>query len=535
MDAHKAKISELEAKIAELKAGKDADGADQLAIAREIIAARAELTAARTELAEIAEAFADEEVAEVEADVEDSADVEDDAEVIAEDAVPATLAASAGDGEDSPTATPSVPTIALTASGSMGGVNGGTTLDRESLRRVLAGTLQAGHGAGSGRILEINRWDDSAIDAPSEANSAIQNTRLIREAQRKHAAGERNGALALTAGACFCGPDQVLEDLGLTGDRGRPVAGVFPSIPVNGGFSFFRDLTINPDSGSVGVWTCTDQDAVDPDDPLTWKPCPELDCFTQISSYPYMVKACTTVQRTHKWAHPEQVDTWIEKLRLEYDRVAEKKLLSIIEADAVNTLTVGTVSMAAHGLLAQTLYALGSLSFSLGYQFRSSAIEGHVVIVPKGFYDSLLTDELLRGFPSGIKTKGEITSLIQNAYGVRLVERLDEPTGALSTAAAATVTALNAGGPIDAVPNPLQPGTFRMHIVRPDQWVHGEGTFVGADWFVDNEMILQNKLQYFWENVETLVRTGVEKAYVVDVDCCINGSYTDLVVGPDCS
>jgi len=240
------------------------------------------------------------------------------------------------------------------------------------------------------------------------------------------------------------------------------------------------------------------------------------------------------VQRTHKWAHPEQIDTWIEKLRLEYDRVAEKQLLALIEADAVNTLEVGTANMAAHGLLAQTLYALGSLSFALGYQFRSTAIEGHVVIVPRGFMDSLLTDELLRGFPSGIKTKGEVQSLIQNAYGVRLVERLDEPAGALSTAAAATVTALNAGGNIDAAGTPLQPPQFRMHIVRPDQWVHGEGVFVGADWFVDNEMIMQNKLQYFWENVETLVRTGVEKAYIVDVNCCINGSYTDLVVGPDC-
>lgn len=547
-------IVALEAEIVALKAGdKTLDNA------RLVLAKKEELATARASLIEIETAFAEDEApaeeaapAEEEAapaveaapaeetapivevvtdEPAEAAPVEDEVVVEPEAVIPVALAASGVDTDASPTVEADEqrhPGFTLTAAGNMGGVATGAELTRDKLAAMLNASNTGRHPSGGKvRILEMNRFA-SDVRVPSSNHGAIENTRIIAEARKNH-----QQPLSLVAGACFCGPDEVDPSIAAVGRRGRPVAGVFPSIPINGGFRYLRDLAIDPDSGSVNIWTCTDQDAVDPDDPDTWKICSELDCFDEIDVVPYMVTGCTTVRRQQQWAHPEQVDAWLNKLMIEYDRVAERQLLDLIEADATPALVVGNGTMLTHGLLSQLEYALGSLSFSLGYQFRADALAGHTVIIPRGFTQALLTDELIRGFPSGIRTESELRSLITGAYGVNLVERLDESTSQ-AAAAAATVTNLNTGGAIDTAPPFLQTELTRLYVVKPDQWVHGEGVLVGADWHTDNELLRQNKTQYFWENVEVLERTGVEHAYLVDIEGCINGGRSDLVTPPDC-
>jgi hypothetical protein len=539
VDALKAKIEQLKARLAELKAGEQT--AENAAL---IIEARAELNAATAELAVLVEAFegddGETEEAEVEAPAEEEApaEVEAPAETPAEPEVeapagPVALAASATDTppvEDEPVAA-----MVLTASAGTSGVTPGTSLERGDVMRVLqAASAGAGHLTnGKVRMFEIDRWGDDA-DAPSETKSAIENTRILREARNRHVAGESTRPVALTAANCFCGPTELIREQGVVGDRGRPVAGLFPSIPLRGAFRAMSDLAFNVDNaGSTVQWTCDDQDLVDPGDPLTWKPCTELDCFTEDEYVPYMVVACTTVRRQHRWAHPEQIERWLELLMVEYDSVAETILLDTIEADAGAPLTVGAAGnlMEQHGLLAKLHYALGSLSYSLGYEFRSSALAGHTVIAPRGMTDAILADEKLRGFPSGVRSSAELVTDIEQSYGVRLVERMDEPTSRKADAAA-TVAALNAGGAIDGITTPLLPPTFRLMVLDTSQWVHGEGVLVGADWHVDIDLLKQNKMTYFLENVEILERLGARKSYLIDVPGVIAGSYTDLVAPP---
>lgn len=537
MDEQKALVEELKAKLAELRGG-DAT----IDAARQIIEVKRDLAKAEDDLAVMAEAFADDpepeadpepaeeqeapaepETPEAPADPEPAADPEDATPVAPELALAASGAASptANDGEQHPGFT-------MTAAANLGGVSVGQQLDRDRIRFMLQSTMNSNHPSGGKvRLLEMNRFaEDTPV--PSSAKAPIENSRIIAAARKA-----KQEPLMLTAGACFCGPDQVIPDIEMYGRRGRPVAGIFPTIPINGGFRYLRDLTIDPDSGSVAIWTCDDQDLVDPEDPDTWKQCSELDCFDEIDVVPYMIYGCTTVRRQHQWAHPEQVDAWLDKLMVEYDRVAERQLLDLIEADAANSLVVGNDQMSGHGLMSQLVYALGSLAFSLGYQFRADALAGHTAIVPRGFLEAVVTDELLRGFPSGIRTTAEVRSLISGTYGVTLVERLDE-SSATAAAAATTVTNLNAGGDIDTTPPYLLPEFWRVHIVKPDQWVHGEGTLVGADWYADDALLRQNKRRYFWENVEVLERTGVEKAYMLDIEGCINGARSDLATPPDC-
>lgn len=582
MDALKAKISEAREQLAELKKGEQT-----LENAQKIQALRAQIKADETELATLEAAYADDEVDAPAAtkvdEVEpgkDANDVQPDETIEKPDTVtpspvaPATPApapaapqapAEGEDDEDEGAGTPDAtgpvalaasgadvsPTaggvndrvlraMTLTASGSAAaaGLNPGTQLDRDGVGRVLQAAANAAGGlAGRTRILEIGRWGDDA-DVIGEHRTPIENSRLIADARARHLQGKENRPVALTAAGCFCGPDELIRETGVVGRRGRPFASLFPSIPINGGFRAMPDLAFNVDTGlrsGVSQWTCADQDAVDADDPLTWKPCAEIECFTEETYVPYAVEACVTVERFHRWAHPEQVDAWINLLGIEYDSLAETLLIDKIETDAGTPLTIGAAGglMEEHGLLAKLIYALGSLSFSLGYQFREGegVLEGYTLSVPVGMAEAVLADEQIRGFPTNIRTKQELLSRLEQSYGVRMVERLDEST-TRKAAAIATVNALNAGGAIDDNATPLLPPTFRMYLIPTAGYVHAEGTLVGADWHVDDALLRQNRMRYFLENLELLENLSVRKPHIIDVPGVILGSYSDLVAPP---
>lgn len=543
VEQYKQKIAELEAQLKEVRADSELKGVER---ARKITEIAGELKRHRAELVEVEEAEAaladaDKPALEVVAEGGDGTEtpVEVPAEggdtapaetAPAEDAAPVALAASASDDDDK--GGEFVPPVRFVAASTNAGTEMGANLGQDQILTMLQASSKAGTGRQS--LLKVSRFNE-ADEAVHANKSAIENSRIIANARQKNLQ-----PTTLTAAACFCGPDQIKADFGVIGQLGRPVAGLFPTIPIaTGGFTYYPDIAINPDSGSVNLWDCTAQAAVDPNDDSTWKHCSELDCFTPQSALAYMVTACTIVQKTHQWAHPEQVNTWLDKLRLEYDRLAEVALLNIIDDAAGTPLTVGAAAggMLNFGIKAQIEYALAELSFSLGYQFRAAGLAGHTVITPRGLIDAMVADEHIRGFDRGA-SRAEIVRSVFEDYGVTLVERLDEPNrDGIPAAATATVTALNAGGAIDAqgvepAKTPLRPAFSRLYVLRPDQWVHAEGTMVNADWHTDTALLRQNRMLYFWENVELLVQTGLEKPHIVDIYGPINGARADLVTPP---
>ena len=570
------KLEALRAELAEIKSGdRTPETAEKLTAKRaEIAEAQTELTAAEAQAAEVEAAFADADGDEAPAAPADGdgdgtgdaapaapaapatpatpaapdAPADGDAGDAGDGAAtggPVALAASgAGDraGGDAGTGDAAVQPMVLTASGSAGqaGLTPGMTLDRDSLGSILtAAGAAAGVISPRTRVVSIDRFGEGV--APLSNNlSTMENTRLLAKARGDFAKSKigNNRPVALTAAGCFCGPDDLIRTTGVVGRRGRPFAAMFPTIPISGGFRAMPDLAFNVDTGlrsGVSQWTCVEQGDVDPDAPGTWKPCAEIECFTEQTYEPYAVVACVTVERFHRWAHPEQVDAWINLLGIEYDSLAETLLIDQIEAEAGTPLTVGDTGdlMADHSLVAKIIYALSSMAYPLGYQFREGAgvLEGYTLSVPVGMAEALYADEKLRGFPSGINSKEAIVAAIESGTGVRMVERLDESTSR-KAAAAATVAAMNAGGAIDDATTPLLPPTFRMYLIPLEGYVHGEGTIVSADWHVDDPLLRQNKLRYFLENAEILANLSVRKPHIIDVPGEIKGSYTDLVLAP---
>lgn len=562
----KAKIEELQARKAELLAGEQT-----LDAATELTKIRAELPGLETQLAEAEAAFAPDPVAETDGDGDGDGDKGGEGD---KDAPAAPVAPDAPKTDDTPVADPApegkdkddetpapagdtsitpAPALAagggapdegrllkpmvLTASGAAAsaGMQPGSEMGRDEVAAVLtAAGKAAGVITGKTRVLEISRWGEDRDDVLRD-QSAIENSRIIAKAIAAHEAGKGTRPVALQAAGCFCGPDELIRETGVVGRRGRPFAAMFASIPSQGGYRAMPDLAFNVDTqlrAGVSQWTCDDQTAVDPNDPDTWKPCAEINCFTEETYVPYAVEACVTVERFHRWAHPEQVDAWINLLGIEYDALAETLLIDKIEADAGTPLTVGTALMQEHGLFAKVLYALGSLSYALGYQFREGegVLAGYTLNVPVGFTSALWADEALRGFPSNYTTVESMLAKIRET-GVTITERMDESSSRKADAAN-TVTALNGGGAIDGNTTPLLPPTFRMYLIPTSGYVHTEGVMVGADWHVDADLLQQNKMRYFLENIESLDNLSVRKPHIIDVPGVIAGSYTDLVAPP---
>lgn len=575
-------IAKLQGEIGDLKKGdRTKDGAEKLTAKRtELTTAKADLVTAEAEQAEIDKAFEDsdedketqapdpqaasgpkegeaepgktaEEVLAPDPAKDDTGtvttegDKSKDGEKDAEGKAPAaSLAASgadrAGAGAEG-AATGPLPMTLMASGASVGaGVTAGETMDRDTLGKILtASSYAATVPTGKTRILGMNRFGEVPGEGVvSDYNTGMVNSRLIAKARAAFTAGKGNRPAPLTAAGCFCGPDELIRTTGVVGRRGRPFASMFPTIPISGGFRAMPDLAFNVDTGlrsGVSQWTCVDQAAVDAGDPDTWKPCADLTCFTEETYEPYAVTACVTAERFHKWAHPEQVDAWINLLGIEYDALAETLLIDQVETEAGTPFTIGAAGglMENHGMVAKLIYALSSFAYPLGYQYREGAgvLDGYTLSTPVGMAEALYADEMLRGFPSGVTSKEQIVAKIENGTGVRMVERLDESTSR-KAAAAATVIALGAGGAIDANDTPLLPPSFRLYLIPLEGYVHGEGVMVAADWYTDDGLIRQNRLRYFLENLEILVNLSVRKPYILDVPGVIVGAYTDLTEGP---
>lgn len=535
------KIADLKAELAEVRANDELSVTERskqvLRLAGEIKATDAELTEAKAADAALAELDAGDEAQKEAAEADKAAEDEKPEEKVvevekAEDA-PVALAASAAETDEKPDEKGDGPGMVLTASSAIGSISTGSDLSREDVLAQLQYSSRSKDG--KARMFEMNRFPNGT-PALSSANSPIENSRIMRDAR---AADQQ--PLNLTAAACFCGPDEIKSDFSVIGRLGRPVAGMFSSGSIGtGGFTFYPDIAIDPDSGSVNLWDCTLQAGVDPEDDSTWKQCSELDCFTPQDALAYMITGCTIVQRTHQWAHPEQVNVWLDKLRLEYDRLAETALLNIIDDAAGTPLTVGAAGggLVGHGIVSQVVYALGNVDGPLGYEFRDKGLDGMTLLAPRGFTKAALADERMRGFPNNIRTEGDLIQYMYTSFGVRLVERLDEANrDGLPAARAATVTALNAGGAIDAQSTepgktPLRAAFSRFYLIDPSQWFHAEGTMVAADWHVDRELLLQNRMLYFWENLEMLVQTGLQKPHIIDIYGPVNGARSDLATPP---
>lgn len=532
-EARAQRIAEIRARVAELRAQEVITAAEL----DELRSLKGEFDTLRTadEAAAIADAIGDEPEAEPEAtEAEPEAPTDEPAaepEAAPEAAAPRVTAeealAAASAAEPAAEATPEteVPQRArLVASAHAEGAAAGSDMQWQDFQRIMRGASGIAKSGGSAERRYGNIQRHFGGDMLSDRNNASENTRILNAAAQR-----TDRPLDLITAACFCGPDQADNSINRSGIDARPVAGAFNSVPVQGRFRYIPDVTFADVAAGTQQWTCTDQDAVDPDVPSTWKPCVDLACQTDITVEPYMVPACATIDITTQLSNPELVDAFLSKLGVVHARLAETLLLDQIVA----TSHYPTIAAGSFGLLWELERFLSGVHGIASYELRENP-ESYVMMVPPGMLDLLVADQHLRGAQQPLN-KSDIIRLIQESYGVRVQEILDIDTAhtALYPTSTAAWGALGVATPFAGSGN--LPDQFVAYILDPSDYSHGMSDLVEAGYRTDGNLTRQNRVQWFTEGTEFLEKRGQKASITLQIDSCANGAASAMVAPPACT
>lgn len=544
------KTKELVAEIAELKAEQEAAAAAEAALAEAEAPAEesegedstaegdaAETTGGDPEEAEAdaeesgdAEAAADE--ATSDADAGEASEGSDDTEqaeaaggdteeqTVNENTEAEALAATAS--TDKPTGESTKPKTRITAAVTTDGFSAGQPLTWEDIRR--GGQLAKSRQEGRQIIAAIDRGIPG--DAVHGGRSADENARIMAQATKVDHP-------SLTA-ACFCDPADAVKEIQTCGVDARPVLNSFRTVPVTGRFKYTKDLGLADVDGAAVIWECADQDAVDIDNPATYKPCVELDCGTEIEVEPYAIPVCGTYDTFVELSHPQRVQAFMDKLSVLHARVAERKLLDEIRAASrIFTYTGG------QGAYNSLVHVLGQLASPLQYGERLGSFEGYNAYVPVGTIEALTTDLLLSGtrsFDTAAKARAFVVDTL-NSLGISsIIEILDVDTSNETDHYLPPVAALPAiNTPTEWVAADNAVGTHKLYLLRPEDFRVGLSSIVEAGTIRDASLVKANKVQWFMEGLEFIEKTGCGESIVLEIEACTNGLGSGNGSEPDCA
>lgn len=432
-------------------------------------------------------------------------------------ATPEALAAALGGvkSDDNPGSGDQPKGLAIVASAASYGVQPGENLAVESWQRIhrLASGAQAGVRQTFATIMR-----HGSEKAVSNRNSPIENTVLMSQPMEK-----MNALSALTAAACYCGPNAVDRTIDSQGRTERPFAAQFRSVPFTGPFDYRREMNLGDVQNGVTLWDCNDQEAVEAATPGTWKPCVTLDCGDMVTVTPYAIPACGLFSTFQQLSDPELVDDFINKLGIYYARLAEQALIDKVRAD--NTLL--TYNPVGHGLLSQIVGALSNLSAVAGYT-RRLGWDNYTLFLPPGMVTALVADENRRGFSRGATREAIIAQI--RALGVgNVVEMIDLDTTAEVGLLTAAGDLIDPGATV-ALDLCTMPETWTIHLVPTGAYVRGESTLVEAGYQRDANLIRQNMVQYFFEGHEFIEkRDPAVPGWTIELGGSATGGATALV------
>lgn len=418
--------------------------------------------------------------------------------------------------------------IALIASGNVGGTNPGDRIDARAIDRIHRHARAANPGKGEVKAIFASM---AVSDGPtiSERNTAEHNSALMASASVGH-------VKPITAAAAFCGPDDIVLDICAAGTDARPVQNLFRTVPVRGRFKYMKTATLGDvgpgiGDGTGGVWEEADQIDLDVDDSGTWKPCVDLTCREETTVTPYAIPACTTIGVWQQLSAPEQITNWLTQMQKQYARVAETQLLNRLRAQSY----VYSAGVSGPGLWTTIQPLLATVASDVAAVNRGTT-EGYVIVVPYGTLAALAADETMRGFSQN-KGIARIQAEIRENYGMNVVEsyETDSTVGPSYRTGPLDLSTKTLGGAATAFTmGDASPDVTPFYVFNPDAFVAGSSDVVDAGYYRDGTLVRQNLVRYFWEGMEFLEKTCDHLSFVLELSNCPNGAAPALVTPTAC-
>jgi len=435
-----------------------------------------------------------------------------------------------------PTPAPARPRVALQAAAGAEVARPGQEMTDEMLGAAIE---RAKRGRGRQVIVaSIAAWDemdaDGIPDLLNSDNSTRLNDDLINEAVADWYAGlgEREPIQASARQGTICGPFDNIREIPDAFVTRTPVADIFPSRPAGrGGFNFTPSGTLADVEGAVNFWSLhgngNDQDAVDPDDSSTWKPCIDFDCPPSQEAVVEAIVTCVQYPITLDMSAPERVRNLNNAVGALRARQYEGKMLQRIDK-----LSHGYHFVGDYGALPSFVEAVNRLLPNLNWWNRQEQGQ-YDLIIPPGVIELLRIDRANRAY--GVEAEvADVLNYLTGSIDVRrVVLSLDASIDGEPGTPATQLSALgNQGGAMPHIPD--LDGVHRVRLVDPAAAIYATTGEMNAGVLRDANLVRQNRTGYFTEQFFFLEKHGPQPWATIDVDLCPNGGRAGLVEPYDC-
>jgi hypothetical protein len=121
----------------------------------------------------------------------------------------------------------------------------------------------------------------------------------------------------------------------MLGSLARPIRDAFDVLQASRGAVQAYPVVCIPDSGA-DIWTCAQDEAVDEDDPDTWKACVEVECDTEEPTVVEPIYKCLTIGTFQQRFAPEQWEAHLFQTDKLAARLAEARLFNWLAASATS-------------------------------------------------------------------------------------------------------------------------------------------------------------------------------------------------------
>jgi hypothetical protein len=162
------------------------------------------------------------------------------------------------------------------------------------------------------------------------------------------------------AGGC-CSLPTPIRTQNVMSSTARPIRDSLPTIGVQntGAVMYFPAVCLPADGAAV--WLCSDDSAVDPDDPETWKECVFIDCPTEDRTIVDAIYRCLTIGEFQRRFATEQWVAILQATLALQARIADLKLWSDMLAGVSTTHTAATTGSIFNNWANATLLAADTI------------------------------------------------------------------------------------------------------------------------------------------------------------------------------
>lgn len=209
----------------------------------------------------------------------------------------------------------------------------GVQVDRAPTLREAASAFERAvrsPSTGKATLVRFDNLFENERMLPGDTNG---NSRLLDELVSPEAVA--------AAGGC-CSLPTPIRTQNVLSSSARPVRDSLPTVGVteSGAVTYFPAICL-PDAGAA-LWTCAEDESVDPDNDATWKDCEVIDCPTADTTTVDAIYRCLTIGEFQRRFATEQWTGIIKATMALQARIAEARLLARMIATVGDTLTAAS-------------------------------------------------------------------------------------------------------------------------------------------------------------------------------------------------